>query len=46
MFNGRGNIIGVFVGHDHDDDFLVDYEGILLGYGRKTGFDSYGPPEQ
>lgn len=36
----------MFVGHDHSDDFCVDYEGIQLGYGRKTGYGSYGPPEQ
>ena len=29
--------MGVFVGHDHDDDYAVYWKGILLAYGRFTG---------
>lgn len=32
-----GDIMGVFVGHDHDDDYAVYWKGILLAYGRYTG---------
>lgn len=32
-----GDVGGVFVGHDHDDDYAVDWKGILLAYGRYTG---------
>jgi hypothetical protein len=32
-------------GHDHDNDFYGEYEGILLAYGRKTGYGGYGPPK-
>ncbi len=32
-----GDIQGVFVGHDHDDDYAVYWKGILLAYGRYTG---------
>lgn len=32
-----GDVMGVFVGHDHDDDYCVMYKDILLGYGRFTG---------
>lgn len=32
-----GDILGVFVGHDHDDDYAVFWKGILLAYGRYTG---------
>lgn len=32
-----GDIVGVFVGHDHDDDYAVFWKGILLAYGRYTG---------
>ena len=46
VVNNRKNMIGVFAGHDHNDDFNVLYEGIYLGYGRKTGYGNYGPPEQ
>lgn len=34
-------MIGVFAGHDHNNDYLVDLNGhILLAYGRKTGYPS------
>lgn len=46
VVNNRNNMLGVFAGHDHNDDFNVLYEGIYLGYGRKTGYGNYGPPEQ
>lgn len=32
-----GDVRGVFVGHDHVNDYVVDWNGILLGYGRFTG---------
>lgn len=32
-----GDVMGTFVGHDHVNDYLVSYYGILLGYGRFTG---------
>lgn len=41
-----GNIVGVFAGHHHNDDFFMDYKGLVFGYGRKTGYGSYGPPKQ
>lgn len=37
----KGDIMGVFAGHDHDNDYAVNYLGILLAYGRFTG----GPTE-
>lgn len=33
---------GVFVGHDHDNDFSFTLDGILLAYGRYTGLNAYG----
>lgn len=32
-----GDVRGIFVGHDHDDDYAVSWKGILLAYGRYTG---------
>ena len=32
-----GDVMGVFVGHDHVNDYVVDWRGILFGYGRFTG---------
>lgn len=30
----------MFVGHDHDCDYVVNWKGILLAYGRYTGGDT------
>jgi len=35
-----GDVMGVFVGHDHDCDYAVLWKGILLAYGRYTGGDT------
>lgn len=32
-----GDVMGVFVGHDHDNDYSVMWKNILLAYGRYTG---------
>lgn len=32
-----GSVMGTFVGHDHDIDYLVADKGICLGYGRFSG---------
>ena len=32
-----GDVMGTFVGHDHDNDYSVMWHGILLAYGRFTG---------
>ncbi|ALU35909.1 metallophosphoesterase family protein [Clostridium autoethanogenum] len=37
-----GDVKGVLVGHDHTNDYIGDLNGITLGYGRKTGYNSYG----
>lgn len=37
----NGDVMGVFVGHDHDDDYAVCWYDVLLAYGRFTG----GPTE-
>lgn len=39
MREGR-SVIGVSVGHDHDNDFLAAYRGIALCYGRCSGYGS------
>lgn len=33
----RGDIMGCFVGHDHDNDYAVMWHNVLLAYGRFTG---------
>ena len=32
-----GDVMGIFAGHDHVNDYVVPWKGILLGYGRYTG---------
>lgn len=32
-----GDVIGTFVGHDHDNDYIGNYMGIGLAYGRFSG---------
>ncbi|HEO69758.1 MAG TPA: metallophosphoesterase [Candidatus Hydrogenedentes bacterium] len=38
----QGDVMGVFVGHDHVNDYIGELGGIRLAYGRGTGFDTYG----
>lgn len=37
-----GSTKGVFVGHDHLNDYSITYQGIRLTYGLKTAYGSYG----
>ena len=39
-----GDVHGVFTGHDHVNDYIGDLDGVRFGYGRCTGFASYGRP--
>lgn len=38
----HGKTKAIFVGHDHLNDFEFVKDGILLAYGRATGFNGYG----
>ncbi|WP_017977220.1 metallophosphoesterase family protein [Actinopolyspora halophila] len=38
----RGDVRGVFCGHDHVNSYVGDYYGVLLGYSSGTGFGPYG----
>ena len=42
----HGKSLGVFVGHDHLNDFSFMKDGILLAYGRATGYNGYGSLER
>lgn len=35
-----GDVLGMFVGHDHVNDYLVDYLGVALAYGCWTGSEN------
>jgi predicted MPP superfamily phosphohydrolase len=36
------DVMGVFVGHDHNNNYIGCFNNICLAYGCKTGFDAYG----
>lgn len=38
----RGDVRGMFVGHDHVNDYVGVYSGITLGYDANVGFQTYG----
>lgn len=38
----RGDVVGIFVGHDHVNDYVGDYFGVRLGYAANAGFATYG----
>lgn len=42
----QNDMMGVFVGHDHDDNYIGVYKNIALGYGNVTGTDAYGRLER
>jgi hypothetical protein len=33
----KGDVMGMFVGHDHVNDYIFNYYGIALTYGRFSG---------
>lgn len=35
-----GSVMGTFVGHDHDIDYIVAENGLAMGYGRFSGDDT------
>ena len=40
-FIEKKDVIGVFAGHDHNNDYMIDMDGNLaMAYGRKTGYPS------
>lgn len=45
-FADMRDVMGVFVGHDHDNDCLGVKNGIALGFGRVSGWDAYGSLER
>ena len=42
----KRDVMGLFVGHDHDNNYIgVDHD-IALAYGQATGYDAYGKFER
>jgi hypothetical protein len=42
-FKEKGEVLGVYFGHDHNNSFHGDVDGIDLGYTQGAGFHVYGP---
>ena len=46
LLKKHGDILGLFVGHDHNNSFVRNLEGVDLGYTQGAGFNTYGPAEK
>ena len=42
-FKEKGEVLGVYFGHDHNNSFNGKVNGIDLGYTQGAGFHVYGP---
>lgn len=42
----KGDVLGIFFGHDHINSFVKKVDGIELGYTQGAGFNVYGPGKQ
>ena len=42
-FGEKGDVLGVYFGHDHNNSFHGKVNGIDLGYTQGCGFNVYGP---
>lgn len=42
----KGDIFAMYVGHDHNNSFYKNLDGIDLGYCQGAGFNTYGPGDQ
>ena len=40
----RGDVRGIFVGHDHVNDYTGQYLGVTLGFDGSIGYGNYGLP--
>ena len=42
----KRDVMGVFAGHDHDNNYIGVEHDIALAYGQATGYDAYGKFER
>jgi len=40
----RGDVQGIFCGHDHTNDYVGEWYGVRLGYDYSAGYAGYGLP--
>ncbi|HPE77505.1 MAG TPA: metallophosphoesterase family protein [Draconibacterium sp.] len=41
-FLEAGDVMGMFTGHDHDNNYIGSLHGICLAYGQSSGRETYG----
>lgn len=42
----KGDVLGLFVGHDHINSYITSFNGVDLGYCQGAGFNTYGPGDK
>ncbi len=42
----KGDVLGIFVGHDHINSYITSKDGVDLGYCQGAGFNTYGPGDK
>ncbi len=42
----KGDVLGIFVGHDHINSYITCKDGIDMGYCQGAGFNTYGPGDK
>lgn len=42
----KGDVLGLFVGHDHINSYITSKDGVDLGYCQGAGFNTYGPADK
>lgn len=42
-FKEKGDVLGLFFGHDHNNSFVVKHGNLDMGYTQGSGFNIYGP---
>ncbi len=43
VMNEKGDVFAMFFGHDHNNSFVGEYNGMKMGYTQGCGFNVYGP---
>ena len=46
VMNEKGDVFLMLFGHDHNNSFIGEYNGMKLGYTQGCGFNVYGPGKQ
>lgn len=41
----RGDVKGIFCGHDHVNNYVGEWHGVMLGYDAAAGYNSYNLPD-